>query len=365
MSRRIRRSVVALLLVAALVSLSVARLAGQAGEVLVATYAGTGEQGGADGPADGATFDTPAGVALDAAGNLYVSEGEGGSIFGGERIRKIATDGTVTTLAGMGKSGFADGPGASARFYAPGGLAVDAAGTVYVADQLNYRIRVVAPDGTVRTLAGTGHSGHVDGPATVAEFSWPTALALDGAGSLYVVDFDTAAVRVVAPDGAVRTLAQTGLKGPVAIAVDAAGTVYVASTNNHVILTIGPDGSVETLAGGEQGYQDGPAASARFSFPAGIAVDAEGVVYVADAGNERIRAIAPDGTVSTVAGDGSRGYLDGAGTLAQFNAPATVSLCITGVTRTGESEQICTPPELRGTWGLAAGPHRHQFTGVR
>ncbi|AVR96651.1 NHL repeat-containing protein [Pseudoduganella armeniaca] len=221
----------------------------------------------------------------------------------------------VTPLAGAGTAGFADGPGAAARFSDPFGVAVDARGTIYIADGGdNNRIRRLGADGTVATFAG-GTEGLRDGNGAAAAFHTPSALALDHLGNLYVADTGNHAIRKIAPDGSVTTLAGNGqpgtadgkgatarFNGPVGVAVDDAGIVYVADTYNDRIRRIAPDGSVTTIAGGDRpGDADGHGAAAGFDTPSGIAVTPAGILFVADTGNHAVRRIDPDGRVTTVA----------------------------------------------------------------
>lgn len=222
----------------------------------VSTYAGDGAPGAVDhAAASQARFGDPFGVAVDEAGNLYVADGGAGN-----SVRQIAPDGSVSTLAG-GREGYADGAGASASFHTPSGLAIDGAGNLYVADTGNNRIRKVTPAGVVSTLAGDGAAGFRDGPAAAAQFD-----------------------------------------GPIGVAVDARGQVYVADTYNDRVRVVTPDGEVRSLAGGDRpGYADGAGAGgARFDTPCGVAVTAGGDVFVADTGNDRLRKVAADGQVSTV-----------------------------------------------------------------
>jgi serine/threonine-protein kinase len=305
--------------------------------VVVHTLAGTGMAGAADGPAATARFDSPRGIAVDTAGNVYVAD------TAGHRIRKITPDGTVSTVAGTGVPGFADGPGTTARFSSPYGLAVDAAGNVYVADWGNARVRKISPAGMVSTPAGTV-PGFADGLPGTDRFQSPCGVAVDRAGNLYVADLGNYRIRKVTPAGAVSTLAGTGEKGyqdgpgavarfhsPCGLAVDAGGTLYVADIGNAVIRTVAPDGTVSTLAGSsEPGLVDGPGRLARFAAPWGVAVDATGTVYVADYDGHTIRRVTPDGVVVTVAGTGAPGFADGAGDRALFHGPAAVAVDAAG-----------------------------------
>jgi streptogramin lyase len=241
-------------------------------------------------------------VAVDAAGNVYVAD------TNNYTIRKISPDGFVTTLAGTaGSPGSADGSGAAVSFNFPAGVAVDAAGNVYVADTDNHTIRKITSAGVVTTLAGTALSqGSADGIGAAARFDYPQGVAVD-AGNVYVADRDNYTIRKITSAGVVTTLAGTaGNQGPTdgtgaaarfdyphGVAVDAAGNVYVADTDNHAIRKISPAGVVTTLAGAasNRGSADGPGATAGFNSPYGVAVDAAGNVYVADTSNHLIRKI--------------------------------------------------------------------------
>jgi len=259
-----------------------------------------------------AAFSTPEGVAVDAAGNVYVADTIN------ETIRQITPAGVVSTLAGLaGVGGSADGTGSAARFSGPFGVAADAAGNVYVADTFNQTIRKVTPAGVVTTLAGqAGSAGSTDGTGSAARFSTPRRVAADAVGNVYVAELNHV-IRKITPAGVVSTLA--GLAGavgsadgtgsaarfadPQGVAVDAADNVYVADTANNTIRKITPAGVVTTLAGlaGTSGSTDGTGTAARFTSPRGVAVDAAGKVYVADRNNGAIRKITPAGVVTTVA----------------------------------------------------------------
>lgn len=305
----------------------------------VETLAGSPERGAGftDGPASQAQFDGPYGLAIDATGAILLADQNN------QRIRKIAPNGTVSTVAGSGmpgrqNGGFVDGAAGAARFNQPAGVAVDAAGAIFVADSLNHRIRKLAPDGSVSTLAG-GVAGLGEGRGLAARFSSPMDVAVDGAGTLYVADFNGHRIRKIAPDGSVSTLAGSGGVGPNAggfadgpgaqaqfnqpagLAVDSEGTVYVADSGNHRIRKIAPNGQVSTLGGGQRGLVNGPARQARFSSPWRIAFGPGGALYVADSGNAVIRRIAPDGTVSTLAGSGASGTNNGPAGSARFSGP--------------------------------------------
>lgn len=335
----------------------------------VTTLAGSGKTGGlgcgyADGPALEARFCDPTALAMDAAGNLYVSDQDN------NRIRVISLQGAVTTLAGGGPNdlegggGYADGMAEDARFDDPDGLDVDASGNIYVADSENHSIRRIAPDGEVTTLAGATHlggliGGYVDGAAAEAQFNRPLDVAVDNAGNIYVADYQNHAIRRITPQGEVSTIAGNGLPGsvdgvgtaaqmanPNRLVFDEVGNLYVTEGHSgdlgerqrgNRVRRIAPDGTVTTLAGtdttsrvygtGELGYADGPALQAVFSSPRGVDVDSGGNIYIADALNHCIRIISPEGIVSTLAGTcGTAGYVDGPAEEAQFYYPTDLLL---------------------------------------
>lgn len=307
----------------------------------VGTFAGTHQMfGTTDGPGSSASFCNPSGVAFDAtSGNLYVAD------MSSQVIRKITPAGVVSTLAGTaGMAGFANGAGTAASLFNPTGIAVDASGNVYVADSGNNAIRkITMPGAVVSTLAGSGLMGSANNAVgTSASFNNPNGVAVDSAGNVYVADTYNNLIRKVTPTGAVSTFAGTGIGGgtngsaatatfsrPSGVAVDAAGNVYVADSLNGRIRLISV-GQVTTFAGSGGGsYGDGPVASASFYWPVGVAVDSSGNVYVGDSNNNLIRKIS-GGNVTTYAGmthymgssGGSSGFHDGP---AWINASASSS----------------------------------------
>ena len=305
------------------------------------TIAGSPSIGANDGAGASAHFDQPAAVAVDSAGNTYVADSYNNT------IRKITPSGDVTTFAGSpGETGSADGTGSQARFFLPSGIAVDAAGNVYVSDTGNYTIRKITPGGTVSTLAGSpGVRGYTDGTGAAARFYIPIGVTVDDLGNLLVSDSGNNIIRKVTPAGVVTTFASTGIlankgsvdgtgtganfNGPHNVAIDGSGNTYVADYFNDTIRKITPAGVVTTLAGspGEGGTADGTGSAARFSLPAGLAVDSSGNLYVADSGNHAIRKVTPAGVVTTLAGSpGTSGSTNGTGTGASFNTPLALAV---------------------------------------
>ncbi len=309
---------------------------------VVSTLAGNGQPGafdGTGGPAGTAEFDGPTGVAVDAAGTVYVADAAS------YRIRAIDRQDNVTTFAGNGSSGDVDGSGGrngTAEFVDPEGVAIDSSGNLYVADTLGNRIRKIDPAGNVTTLAGNGAHGFADGtggPNGTAEFAEPEGLATDGQGDVYVADTANDRIRKIDPAGNVTTLAvdiggSSGFDIFTGVALDPAGNVYVAALDDDVIWKIDGSGNVTTLAGsGRGGSRDGQGTSATFNGPLGIAIDGQGSLFVSDYLGERIRRIDPGGNVTTIAGNGDAGFDDGPGApndAAEFDRPCGVAVDVAG-----------------------------------
>ncbi|NIA00843.1 gluconolaconase [Massilia sp. CCM 8734] len=271
-------------------------------EGVVSTLAG-GKEGFADGSGATAAFHTPSGMAIDGAGNLYVAD------TGNNAIRKITPQGVVSTLAGGGVAGYLDGKADVAIFNGPVGVAVDKAGVVYVADTYNDRIRAIAPDGMVTTLAG-GAPGYVDGPFASAQFDTPTSVVVDAKGALYVADTSNGAVRKLTPDGQVSTLAKAPedaekplLRRPVALALTHDGFLYVGDIWRGRILQVTPDGLLQGLTGIGVDIEVGDDRALRLSRPSAIALDRAGGLYVSDAVKRTVHRVSPrrDGASAVLA----------------------------------------------------------------
>jgi sugar lactone lactonase YvrE len=307
----------------------------------VTTFAGTGSAGAQNGKATQASFNNPIGIAINSAGSLVIADQQNNSI----RIITTADNiSTVTTLAGTLTAGFTNS-GATSTFNAPTGVAITAAGNIYVADQGNNAIRLITAAGVVSTVAGNGTAGLVNDNGAAAEFTAPTGIAVDAIGNIYVADKGNNVIRKIDPDGDVTTLAGTGKVGatngagaiatfnqPTAVAVDASGNVFVADFGNNLIRMITPGGVVTTLAGsGAEGSNNGKGLAASFDGPAGLAFSSSGLLYVADSGNNIIREVSSTGSVVTVAGTGTAGFSNGTSAItATFNLPQGVAINASG-----------------------------------
>ncbi|HWD93197.1 MAG TPA: Ig-like domain-containing protein [Verrucomicrobiae bacterium] len=296
-----------------------------------------------DGVGATARFNSPFGIAVDGSGSIYVSDS------GSHTIRKISAFGSVTTFAGVaGVLGSTDGTGAAARFHSPRGLALDDGNNLYVADSENDTIRKISPAGVVTTFAGSaGRPGSANKTGAAASFNFPTGVALDANGNIYVADNGNNIIRKITPAAAVSTLAgSAGISGakdgtgtdalfssPFGLTVDGNANVFVTDTSNHTVRKITPDGAVTTLVGlaGKSGSTDEEGASARFNFPIGVAVDENTNLFVADFANDTVRKVTAALAVTTVAGlPGGSGGTDGMGTAARFNFPSAIIIASNG-----------------------------------
>lgn len=278
---------------------------------VVTTLAGSGLIGSIDGTGISASFYTPYGVVVDSSGTTYVAE------YNGSKIRKITSSGVVSTLAGNGTFLFAgtDGIGTAASFSSPSGIAIDSNGVLYVTDYYRSKIRRVTSTGVVTTLAGSGVDGNADGTGSSASFDSPYGIAVDSNGNSYVADSRNNKIRKISQGGIVTTFAGSGIPGstdavgtaasfyfPTGIVIDSSGNLYVADYANNKIRKISPGGVVTTFVGsGISGSTDGTGTAASFNKPFGLAIDSFGNFFVSDAYNNRIRKITSSGVVTTFA----------------------------------------------------------------
>jgi hypothetical protein len=308
----------------------------------ITTVAGGGP-GGYDNIATHANLSSPRGVALDAAGNLYIADQEHNT------IRKVDTNGMISTVAGTGNGGFGGdgGPATGASLQFPFGVAVDRSGNLFIADLFNHRIRKVDTNGIITTVAGSGPTGPSGGAyagdggaATSARLNWPECVAVDASGDLFIADYANNRIREVSANGIITTVAGNGtpafsgdggsatnasVSGPNGVAVDASGNVIIADSVNSRVREVNTSGIITTVAGGGASApgDGGPATNAVLLVPTGVAVDAFGNLFIADPGDNRIREVAPSGIITTVAGNGSAGFSGDGGppTNASLNYP--------------------------------------------
>ncbi len=306
---------------------------------VINTVAGTGVAGfgGDGGPATGAILRSPSGIAVHPGGGIFFLDSSN------ERIRRFPLGGTIATIAGNGAATFGGdgGPPLQASFFLPSGIAIDAAFTIFVADTGNSRVRRITPT-LVTTFAGNGrYRAPADGvPATSTFLNQPRGVAVDPNGSVYIADGGNSAIDRVGPDGIVRIFARGSfnpppfLATPEGIACDRQGNVYVTDVSVAEVSRLSPDGVRTAIAGTRSGGfsgDNGPATAAQVNFPEGIAVDANGVVYLADTRNHRIRRI-QNGIITTIAGNGTAGFAGdgGQGPAASLNSPRGISVGANG-----------------------------------
>ena len=343
---------------------------------VITTAAGGGPSLGDNGPAASAQLLYPYDVAVDAAGSLYIAD------TGHNRIRKVS-NGVIATVAGTGTCCFSgdNGPAASAQVFGPQGVAVDSAGNLYIADFLSHRIRKVS-NGVITTVAGNGTSGFSgdNGPATSAQLSYPAGVAVDSAGNLYIADTSNNRIRKVS-GGVISTVAAIGtccfsgddgpatsaqLANPGGVAVDSAGNLYITDPWNYRVRRVS-NGVISTVAGnGVVGFSgdNGPATSARFTDPEGIAVDSAGNLYIADTVGSRIRKVS-NGVISTVAGTGTYGFSgdNGPATSAQLSYPHGVAVDSAGNLYIGDTANESIRKISNGVISTVAGNGTSGFSG--
>jgi trimeric autotransporter adhesin len=323
----------------------------------------------------------PYGVVVDSAGNIFVSD------FSNHRVRKISPSGLMTTVAGTGVAGFSNGSATSAQLNFPAGLALDASGNLYIADSVNNRIRKLTPAGVLSTVAGNGTAAFAGdgGPATSASLNSPFGVAVSTSGEIYIADLNNHRIRRVFSDGNISTYAGNGTAGfagdggaaisaqfnnPTGVALKADDTLFVADFANNRVRRISSSGIVSTYAGnGTAGFggDGGVATSASLRSPQGVLLDAAGNLYIADRDNQRVRRVAPNGSVSgaivTIAGSGTAGYSGDGGLAgsANLDSPASVALDAAGnlfIGGFGGRIRFVTPAGIIGT---AAGAGNKEF----
>jgi uncharacterized protein (TIGR03437 family) len=322
----------------------------------IETYAGNGiaAYAGDGGPAVNASLNNPKEIAIDGAGNVYIADP------GNARVRKVTTTGIISTYAGNGVSGYAGdgGQAVNASISDAMAVALDAAGDLYIADSSNRRIRKVSPSGIISTVAGTGVQGYTGdgGPAISAMLGRPVALVFDSAGNLYYVDSVNQVVRRIDTSGVISTVVGNGVQAfsgdggqataaslafPLGIALDGKGNMYVADANNNRIRMINASGIISTVAGGANaGFagDGGTAVNASLNIPSDVAVDGAGNLYIADAGNNRIREVNSSGVISTIAGTDDNGFSGDGGSpiQAMLNYPWSVKVGSSGTIYIGD-----------------------------
>lgn len=316
--------------------------------MLVTTLAGGGTTTGfSEGMGDWAKFSDAAGMAFDGNGNLYVADS------GNNRVRKITPSGIVSTFAGNGTNGYSgEGNATEVRFSNPYGLAFDKDWNLYVSEAGTYRIRKITPGGMTSTYAGGNGQGSTDG-SSYPQLSYPRGIAFDASGSLYVADNGIYKIRKIAPDGSISTFAGNGtsgsvdgtgsgaqLKNPYGVTCDSHGNVYVGD-QSYRVRKITPEGVVSTFAGnGTSGYRDGIGSNAQFAYFDALVCDGNDNLFIVDEYNYRIRKVTSDGVVTTLAGYGNSGTADGLASNAQFYYPNGITYDSQGNLYVSEQAEI-------------------------
>ena len=313
----------------------------------VSTWIGNGTSGYINGSLSNARLYEPVGLFRDKTGTLYLADSRN------NRIRKIDPAGNVSLLAGSGTAGFQDGAPTTARFNGSFNLTADDSGNVYVADFSNQRIRKISPAGNVTTIAGSGQEGYADGPALSAKFDYPRGIVLDKSGNLYIgdswnhrirkIDLKTNQVTTYAGGGQAMGVQVEGgyldasdtaasFNTPCGLSIDPDGNIYVADANNHRIRKIDALRRVTTISGSgpvgkvNGGFMNGAFSVARLNTPTEICYTNLGFLLIGDTYNNRVRKLLSDGSLSTLAGNGTAGRVDGADSIAQFNYPRGVAV---------------------------------------
>jgi sugar lactone lactonase YvrE len=367
MTRRMSRASVGVAVVAAAVATGAS---GISGSDTITTIAGNGKPGfsGDGGPATSAQLRSVDGLAVDRQGNVYIADSAN------YRVRKLSPGGTISTFAGKGGAGGALGDGGqatAARLGAPRSVAVDGQGNVYIADYNAHRVRMVRPNGTITTFAGTGQASFSGdgGPAAAARLYAPAAVAVDGQGNVYIVDSYNQRVRKVSTDGRITTIAGTGKPGvsgdggpatsatmtyPYGVAVDAPGNVYVSG--DGYVRKVSREGTITKVAGGGSSFGDGgPATAAQVRTPFGLAADGKGNLYIADYADHRVRRVDLSGKITTLAGIRAGGFSGDGGpaTSAMLFGPRSLALDAQGNVYIGDGQNYRVRKITVGTQAAA------------
>jgi sugar lactone lactonase YvrE len=324
----------------------VLKVSAATGVISVVAGNGLSTGGGDGGLAVGASLGSPQGLAFDSSGNLYIADGANNN------VRKVDTNGIITTVAGSGQGGFGGDGGLATKAYIskPVGIAIDKTGNLYIADSNNRRIRMVAAStGIISTIAGAGPRGYTGdgGPATQATLTFASGIAVDSSGNVYVADVYNSAIRKISTGGMITTVAggqggfggdngpatKAGLSGPMGVTVDASGNLYIADTSNERVRYVSASGIITTIAGtGTVGFSgDGsPATAATLDDPVAVAPDASGAVYVADMANGRVRRFVVGGNMATFAGTAISVGDGGPSTQARLDNPMSAAVDSSG-----------------------------------
>jgi len=342
----------------------------------ITTVAGDGSRGyaGNNGPATSASLFYPSGVAADGAGNIYIADDEN------YRVRKVSASGVITTVAGTGSAGFSGDLGAAtnAALNYPQGVACDAAGNVYIADTFNNRIRKIATNGIITTVAGNTNQGFAGNgiAATNSSLYWPSGVSVDSAGNLLIADTLNQCIRKVATNGIITTVAGSGVGGysgdggaatsasvsnPAAVAVDPTGNLFIADNYNNLIRRVGTNGIITTVAGsiagaggaGSYGGDGGPATKAALAGPQGVGFDAAGNLYISDSYNNRVRAVLLYAGYPTL-------HLNSVAAASAGNYSVVITNSFGSVTSAVASLTITIPPQIIAA-GTNFGFRTHQF----
>ena len=307
---------------------------------IITTVAGGGTNAGDGGYASGATLNFPEDVTVDQAGNLYIADTVDG------RIRKVDTNGIITTVAGivMGVAPENNGVATNASLNNPAGVTVDALGNLYIADAGNEIVREITPAGMIISVAGDGTNGYAGdgGLATNASLNYPAGVTVDTAGNIFIADAGNNVIRKISPGGIITTVAGNGtniyagdngpatnasLYFPQGVMMDPAGNLFIADSGNDVVRQVNTNGTITTVAGGGVLTGNGVAATkARLNYPAGVAMDAMGNLFIADYGNNVIRKVNTNGVITTVAGGGILSGNGIAATDASLNGPEGIAV---------------------------------------